>query len=94
MDGETRAAQFGDGIAKFRALADTLDPAGKFRASLTLSPFCSAACCSRVRWRVQGTRGRASLCSPRASGLRPTCGPEVMCAEAAWPLWDSDNVTK
>ena len=38
MDGETRAAQFGDGIAKFRALADTLDPAGKFRASPTLSP--------------------------------------------------------
>ena len=42
MDGETRAAQFGDGIAKFRALADTLDPAGKFRASLTL-PF--LLCC-------------------------------------------------
>ena len=91
MDGETRAAQFGDGIAKFRALADTLDPVGKFRASRTL-PF--LLCCSRVRWRVQGTRGRASQCSPRASGLRLTCGPERMCAEAAWLLWDSDNVTE
>ena len=76
MDGETRAAQFGDGIAKFRALADTLDPAGKFRASPTLSPFCYAAiahacdgvCRERVGARVYVRRGRV-VCGPPA-GLR------------------------
>ena len=44
MDGETRAAQFGDGIQKFRALANELDPGGKFRnAWVRESVFASGA---------------------------------------------------